>query len=127
WWLLPSLALSAKGDRLLPPWPRLLIATGRVSVAPALAVKRASGGRTFVVQIQNPGVDLAAFDLVVPPGHDELAGANVIATRGALHRVTAERLALAAQEFAPAVAHLPRPLVAVLVGGANRSYRFDRD
>ena len=51
----------------------------------------------------------------------------MIATRGALHRVTPERLALAAQEFAPAVAHLPRPLVAVLVGGANRSYRLDGD
>ena len=32
-----------------------------------------------------------------------------------------------ATRFAPSFAHLPRPLVAVLVGGANRVYRFNRD
>jgi len=34
------------------------------------------------------------------------------------------RLAAAAAEFGPSLAHLPRPLIAVLLGGPNRVYRW---
>jgi mitochondrial fission protein ELM1 len=61
---------------------------------------------------------------VVAPAHDGLVGDNVIATLGALHRVTAVRLATAAARFAEAFAPLPRPLVAVLVGGNSRHHRL---
>ena len=115
-------ALGPKGDRLAPPWPDILIATGRQTVAPAIAVRRASAGRTFAVQIQNPTVDPRHFDLVVAPAHDGLAGDNVVTTIGALHRVTPARLAAAAEQFRARYAALPRPLVAVLLGGDNRQY-----
>ena len=117
-------ALGPKGDRLTPPWPDILIASGRQSVAPAIAVRRAAAGRTFAVQIQNPTVDPRHFDLVVAPAHDGLAGDNVVATVGALHRVTPARLAAAAEQFRGRYAALPRPLVAVLLGGDNRQYMF---
>ncbi|HET8729456.1 MAG TPA: ELM1/GtrOC1 family putative glycosyltransferase, partial [Alphaproteobacteria bacterium] len=58
-------AAGPEGDPITPPWPDLVIASGRQSVAPALAVKRASKGRTFLVQIQAPGIDPRHFDLVV--------------------------------------------------------------
>ncbi len=92
-WLSPLSAQDVDGDALRPPWPELLIATGRQTVALALAIKRASAGRTFIVQIQNPAFALSRFDLVVAPRHDGVSGANVIVTEGALHRVTDERLA----------------------------------
>ena len=59
------------------------------------------------------------FDLIVVNRHDELTGPNVVVTRTALHRVTPERLAAAADAWRERFAHLPRPLVAVLVGGSN--------
>jgi mitochondrial fission protein ELM1 len=43
-----------------------------------------------------------------------------------LHHVTREKLEGEARKFAARYAQLPRPLVAVLIGGANRVYRFDR-
>jgi mitochondrial fission protein ELM1 len=46
----------------------------------------------------------------------------VVETFGALHRVTRERLAAEADKFRASVAHLPRPLVCVLIGGPNRAY-----
>ena len=49
---------------------------------------------------------------------------NVIVTRTALHRATPARLAEARTAWAPRLAHLPRPLVAVLVGGSNGRYRL---
>ena len=131
WKYLPPMvwpaALRSPGpgsDPLAPPWPRLLISTGRLGVALSVAVRKQSNGRTFTVQIQNPMVSPRHFGLVVPPRHDRMAGPNIYPTRGALHRVTPERLARAAEEFAPALAHLPRPLIAVLVGGTSRSHRL---
>jgi hypothetical protein len=43
---------------------------------------------------------------------------------GAVHRITAARLAEGARRFGPQLASLPRPLVAVLIGGDNRVYRL---
>jgi mitochondrial fission protein ELM1 len=65
------------------------------------------------------------FDLVVAARHDELTGPNVLVTRTAIHRVTKARLAEAASTWRPRIAHLPRPLVAVLVGGSNGRFRLD--
>lgn len=129
-WLIPALwppgfgAVDPRGDILAPPWPDLLIATGRQSVVPALAVKRASAGRAFLVQIQRPGLAPARFDVVVTPAHDRLAGANVVETLGSMHRISAARLAAEAETARPGLAHLPRPLVAVLLGGPNKVYRW---
>jgi mitochondrial fission protein ELM1 len=78
-----------------------------------------------VVQVQHPRMDLNLFDLVVVNQHDEVTGPNVVVTRTALHRVSPERLAEAKALWAPRFAHLPRPLVAVLVGGSNGRYRLE--
>ena len=120
-------ALAATVERLTPPWPELLIATGRQTVALSTAIKRASGGRTFTVQLQDPVVSPARFDVVVAPEHDGLGGGNVIATRGAMHGVTREALEVAATKFRARLAPLKRPLVTVLLGGSNGRYRMDRD
>ena len=131
-WLPPQLwpqgvlGVGAGGDALEPPWPRLLISAGERSVGPALAIRKLSGGATFCVHIQHPRVDPARFDLVTASAHDRLTGPNVRNTLGALHHVTREKLEGEARKFAARYAQLPRPLVAVLIGGANRVYRFDR-
>lgn len=115
-------AAGPLGDPIRPPWPDLLIATGRQSIAPSLAVRKASGGRTFTVQIQDPQISPKHFDLVVVPRHDRLRGENVMTSRGALHRVTPAILADAAARHAERLAHLPHPRVAVLIGGNNGVY-----
>jgi hypothetical protein len=125
-WLNPLAAPGPAGDRLEPPWPDLLISCGRNAVAPAQAVKRASGGQTFWVHIQDPRFGRDQADLLVVPQHDPAQGANVVTTLGAVHRVTTARLAAEASRLAPLFAHLPRPLVAVLIGGDNKVYRLTR-
>jgi mitochondrial fission protein ELM1 len=119
-----SAQFAVGSDTLAPPWPDLLIATGRHSIAAALLVKKASGGRTRIVQLQNPVISPRHFDLVIVPRHDGLTGPNVVATRGALHRITPEVLREGAERLAPDVAHLARPFVSVLIGGSNAAYRL---
>lgn len=123
-WVAPLAGPGPEGDLLEPPWPDLLIASGRKSAAPAKAIRRASGGKTFTVQVQNPVMALNHFDLVVAPRHDRLEGPNVISTTGSLHGLTAEVLGREAARFADFAATLSRPVTVVLVGGANRVYSF---
>ena len=117
-----ALAGAPRTDGLLPPWPGLLITCGRRSAALAIAIKRASGGRTFTVHIQNPRTPPHYFDLIAAPEHDRLAGANVISTMGALHRLTREALAVSGDRFRERFARLNRPFAAALIGGKSKSY-----
>lgn len=132
-WLPPRLwvggtrAPGPRGDRLDPPWPDLVISCGKRAAAAAVAVKRASRGRTAIVHVQTPPLPLAAFDLLIIPAHDGTTGANVHLTEAAVHRVTPARIEQAAARFAPWIAELPAPHAAVLIGGSNNRYRLTPD
>jgi mitochondrial fission protein ELM1 len=126
-WLAPLRAGGSACDRLEPPWPDLLVTCGRLGVAPAVAVKRASGGRSFLVHVQDPVFHRRRFDAIVAPEHDQVRGANVLTSRGAVHHVTPAKLADAALRLGPRFASLPHPLVAVLIGGTNKVFRFTLD
>ena len=120
----PLDAVGTPGDEIEPPWPDLLIGTGRYSIFYSLAVRRLSEGRTFTVQTQDPRVHCRFFDLVVPPAHDLYTGPNVVPILGAPHRVTGSKLKTEAERISPNIAHLPRPLAAVLIGGKSKAYRL---
>ena len=117
-WPAPLSAVEQLGE--LPDG--LAMSVGGVGAAVGAALRRR--GRQ-VVQIQNPRMRLDRFDLVVANTHDELHGPNVLVSRNALHRVGAGRLRDARARWSRHFADLPRPLVAVLVGGSNGRYRLD--
>lgn len=124
-WVAASLwpkPLAAVAEAVRAPLPELVIGCGGVAAAVGAALRR---GSRPVVQVQHPRMDLRRFDLVVANRHDELSGPNVVVTRTALHRVTPARLAAAADEWRPRLAHLKRPLVGVLIGGSNGRFRLD--
>jgi hypothetical protein len=130
WRFLPSpfwpnpLSLTTDKKPLSAPWPDILISAGRCGVAVSQAMRRASGGKTFTIHIQDPLTDPQKFDVVIVPEHDRIRGDNVMTTYGATHRITTEKLAEAADHFRPLLASLPRPLIAVLVGGASKHQDF---
>ncbi|MSP02385.1 MAG: hypothetical protein EXR07_15235 [Acetobacteraceae bacterium] len=104
------------------PLPDLVIGCGGMAAAVLASLR---GKSRPVVQVQHPRMDIGRFDLIVANRHDELTGPNVIVTRTALHRVTPDRLAAEAEHWRDRLASLPRPLVAVLLGGNNGRYRLD--
>lgn len=120
----PREAPGRPGSPLAPPFPDLLIASGRRAVPSVRAVKRASGGRTFTVILKDPRTGAAAADLIWVPEHDRLRGPNVVVTLTSPHRVSPERLAAVRAEPDPRLAALPKPRVAVLAGGDSRHHRF---
>jgi mitochondrial fission protein ELM1 len=120
----PREAATRPGSPIAPPFPDLLIATGRRSVAYVRTVKKASGGRTFTVILKDPRTGPSAADLIWVPEHDRLRGPNVIATLTSPHRVSAARLAEARRNPDPRLASLPGTKVALLAGGDSRHHRF---
>lgn len=115
------------GDPVDPPWPDLAISCGRQGLGAALALRRRSEGRSFIVHIQDPVISPRHFDLVVAPAHDGIQGPNVLTTIGSLHRVKPERLREDALRHADRLAFLPHPRAAVLIGGRSRAYRMSAD
>ena len=121
-WLNPLKSLDKRGDILKAPWPDVLISCGRQSIPLNMAIKKASGDKTFTIHIQTPNCDSGNFDLVIVPEHDKLRGENVLVCLGALGRITPEKLKEAGEKFKHQIAHLAPPRVAVLIGGSNRCY-----
>jgi len=107
-------------DALASP-PSIAVGCGRQG-ALATRLLRAKGAR--VVQVLDPRIDPAHWDLLVVPEHDGLRGGNVLATRGSLHPVDDGWLADAREAFARFAA-LPAPRTALLLGGASRHAHFD--
>jgi mitochondrial fission protein ELM1 len=105
-------------------WPALAIGCGRQAALLTRMLRTWSGGATFTIQILDPRIAPAHFDFVVAPRHDGLQAPNAIATIGALNPVDDAWLERAAAAF-PAVAQLPRPRTALLVGGPRRGLAFD--
>jgi mitochondrial fission protein ELM1 len=102
--------------------PQLVIGCGRAA-ALGTRLARAAGHRA--VQILDPRLDPALWDLVVAPEHDGLRGANVVTLVGSLHPVDDRWLAAMRTRFATLEA-LPGPRTAVLLGGPTRATSFDR-
>lgn len=118
----PRRWLSDASDPIEPPWPDLWLGAGRASLPLSVRVRKWSGGRTFVVQVQDPKLPTRLFDLVVPPKHDRVHGDNVFSLTGAPNQLTPERLQADYARFAARLDALPRPRAAVLIGGKSRAF-----
>jgi mitochondrial fission protein ELM1 len=125
-WLPPrrSERLGDPGSAFAAPWPDIAIATGRLSIPYLRAVKRLAGPDTFTVVLQNPRTGLRTADVIWVPQHDRLRGANVITTLTAPHSYSRARLSEQRRSMPPAIAALPAPRVAVVLGGPSGNYRF---
>jgi hypothetical protein len=123
----PYLKLEKKSSftpQLSPPWPDILIASGRKSVAASRYIKKQSDGKTFTVQVQDPRISPEHFDLVAVPEHDGLRGSNVVVTTATPNRVTPEKLEEAKHQF-PGLSKIRSPRIAVLIGGNSKKHKLD--
>lgn len=126
WRLIPLWALKADSP-IAAPWPDIWIGAGRASLPLSTRVAALSGGKTFVVQTQDPGAATPLLDLVIPPTHDELTGDNVFPIVGAPNRMHAEGFARDLARFGARIDPLPHPRVAMIVGGKSNSHDLPPD
>ena len=113
---------------LVPPWPDLVIATGRASAPIARWIKAQSSNRTRIVQLGRRGTDqrAGAFDLSVTCGFFGLPSHSrrieTLAPIAAIHDL---RLRAAGERWRELFADAPHPHVALLVGGATKAHLLD--
>lgn len=114
-------------NELQPPWPRLVITAGRRNEPVARWIQRQSDQPVHLVHIGRPWARPERFDLVVTtPQYCLDDFPNVMTFDLPLHRVRADRLETAAHEWSSRLANLPRPRIAVLVGGESGGFHLDR-
>lgn len=121
-WPSPLEALPAdQRARLASPWPDIWLAAGRRSIPYSRLMRTLSGGKTFVVQTQNPRVPLSGFDLVIPPEHDGVKGANVFPIVGPPVWFSQQRIAEAQAQFAHLKAATGQKVL-VSIGGDSKNH-----
>ncbi len=115
-----------KSSRLEPPWPDLVISAGRRNEPVARWIRRHADRHVHLVHLGRPWAPLDRFDLLITtPQYQLPQRPNILHNLAPLHRVTDSRLMAAAAEWSPRLARLPRPYIAVLVGGHSGSFVFD--
>lgn len=129
WWLprgLPLRPQQWQPSLQTAEWPDIAIGAGRMGAAALLTVKRASDGRTRTLQILDPRIKPACFDLVIAPAHDRLVADNVIVIDGSLHAINDAWLARERLMHAR-LGCLPSPRTVVLIGGPRRGITIGTD
>ncbi|PIV78597.1 MAG: nucleoside-diphosphate sugar epimerase [Rhodobacteraceae bacterium CG17_big_fil_post_rev_8_21_14_2_50_63_15] len=136
WEILPHLLFGptlAGIDRrasspLAAPWPDLVISAGRRNEPVARWIRRQAGGAVRLVHVGRPWAPPATFDLIVTTPQYFLPSApNVFLNPLPMHQITRAKVDLAAKRLAPRLAHLPRPLTTVLIGGDSGPFVFTPD
>lgn len=111
---------------LTAPWPDLVLGAGSRSAPIARWIRRQSGGKARLVQLGRPRASLKLFDLVVTtPQYRLPARDNVLHNTLPLNRPCARQTARAHAMWRPQVDALPRPRIALLIGGDSSSSILD--
>jgi mitochondrial fission protein ELM1 len=115
-------------DAIAPPFPDLVIFTGRAAAPVARWIGGQGSGRSRLVQMGRRGVHhrADAFDLSVVCGFFGLPRhARRVETLAPLTAIDDARLAAAAETWRDLFAGAPRPHVALQVGGSASAHRLD--
>ncbi|MFZ2620256.1 MAG: mitochondrial fission ELM1 family protein [Alphaproteobacteria bacterium] len=104
------------------PYPQLLIGTGWGASQVSRLIKHVNPN-TFTVQLMRPSGQMADYDVVAMPLHDNPpALENVMATIGAPNRIFKERLETEAERWRKRLLDAPEPRLALLLGGNTKGF-----
>ena len=126
----PTLAGMVKGksSTLEPPWPDLIITAGRRNEPICRWIQKQAAPHKDVqlVHCGRSWARIERFDLIVTtPQYRLPVRPNVLHNATPLHRVTEARLSGAVDGWESRLERLPRPYVAVVIGGNSGPYTFD--
>ncbi len=129
-WFLPSRYHidRKRSATLAPPWPDLVLTIGRRPAMAALWIRRQSGGHTKVAIFGPPKGYEREFDLIIVPAqYRNPDDSKLVRLELPLIPVNFDAVDAAGAAWAARLAQLPRPLTAVLVGGATQPFVFDAE
>ena len=117
---------GSESSVLEPPWPDLVITSGRRNEPVARWIREQGGPGVRIVHIGRPWTHPENFDLVITTPQYELAEAgNVMRRELPMHRVESAKVTAAVSAWKPRLSHLAPPYIAVLIGGQSGPYYLD--
>jgi uncharacterized protein len=122
----PAESPDKPGSPIAPPWPDIVIASGRRTVAYLRTIGKKSGGRVMTVYLKDPSTGADTAEAIWVPQHDKLRGGNVLATLTSPHRISPERLEKA-RLHTPSWLVPGRTTVGVILGGDSKHHRFTQE
>jgi uncharacterized protein len=115
-----------RSDPLEPPWPDLILTSGRRPANVALWLREQSAGHTRIVLVGKPSTVPDDYDLVVYSAENQFPPLpNLQPISLPLMRVDEAEITTAADVWEPRFRELPRPLIAFLVGGPTGPFVFN--
>ena len=111
------------------PFPDYVLSISRRTAPVARYIKKNSP-KTKIIQLMYAGkTGLSDFDLVVVPEHDKqkAVAKNIHYIVGCPHRITPQFLQTEREKWSETFAALPKPLTAVIVGGAIKKKPFSAE
>jgi len=115
-----------RSDPLAPPWPDLLLTSGRRPANVALWIREQSGGHTRIVLVGKPSTPPKDYDLVIYSAENQFPPlANLQPISLPLMRIDESQIARAAADWEPRFKELARPVVAFLIGGPTGPFVFN--
>lgn len=120
----PELIID-QSDPIDEPWPDLILAMSKEATLFALAFRRKTGRNIKVVKVGRTIPMAIGVDLWIQTDQFlKLPLRPAIAIELPFHLISREALSKAAEQFQDSVALLPRPRVAVLIGGSTGIYQL---
>lgn len=111
------------------PWPDYVLSISRRTVPVARYIKKHSP-QTKLIQLMHPGkTGLNDFDLIIVPEHDKnkTPSPNIHYITGCPHRITPQYLQEAKKKWETKFANLPKPITALIIGGAIKGKPFSNE
>ena len=108
------------------PYPDIVLSSTRRTAPIARYIKKHSPQTKLVQLIHIGKTGLKEFEKVFVPEHDmyKLKSPNIVYTTGAPHFITQEKLNQAQNTWETKFSHLPRPITALIIGGAIKKHPF---
>ena len=112
------------GSPIAPPFPDIVVCSGRRAMPYARLVRKRSRQKTKIVVLKDPRMGRDLADVIWAPTHDKLDAANAFSTLTSPNELI-EKMDRARCDLHPAVAELPRPMLGVILGGVSGSVKYD--
>ncbi|MCX2980651.1 hypothetical protein EYC98_07145 [Halieaceae bacterium IMCC14734] len=117
-----------RSDPLTAPWPDLILTIGRRPAMAALWIQKQSTKNTKIVLLGRPKRFLKRFSLIIAASHYQVPeDPRIITLNLPLFTVNKHDIATQGQAWKTRFEALPRPTVALMVGGKTDPFRFDAD
>ena len=101
----------------------IVISCGRKSVIPSIYLKKKYKNKIVNIHIQDPKVSPKNFDFIVAPEHDDLEGANILKSKGAIHYLRENELDQN-KDYLKSQVNKSK-LVTLICGGPNKYYDYN--